>query len=181
MSANLVVDLGGTTLYAPSLHGPEAGNTSGQWCGLSGQAVGTSVDLINANTFCNVYVDAYPVNTSGNLLISVQVSDTDVSGLYSDPTSGVLQFPTSFVSGGVLWLNSGSTGGILSSGGASGTYFASGFTQLAGFQRTQRYARLLFNSGFFLGNLAAGFISQLKTTGSGGGFSYSPSSGSVNV
>lgn len=182
MSANLAVDLGGTTLYQPSLPAAgQTGNASGQYCGLSGQAVGLSVDLLNANTFCNVYVQGSPAFSSG-LIIGVQCSDTDVSGNYTDPTAGLAQFPTSFSSGGLLWINSGGTGGLLSSGGASGSYFLSGFTTIAGFQRPLRYARLLFASGSVaVLNMAAGFISQLKITGSGGGYSVSPSSGVVNV
>jgi hypothetical protein len=178
-SANLVVDIGGTCQFQPSL---QSGNgISGQVCGLSGVVVGLSVDLLHADTFCNIWVAGQPVLGSGNLVIGVQNSDTDTSGNYTDPTSGLPQLPTYFASGGNLWINSGSTGGILNSGAVSGFSFNSGFIQFAAFQRTGRYARLLFNSGFYIGSLQAGFVSQYKTTGSGGGFSLSPTSGSVSV
>ncbi|MDE2098079.1 MAG: hypothetical protein KGL39_12570 [Patescibacteria group bacterium] len=179
MSANLIVDLGNTAIFQPSLI---SGNgVSGQVCGMSGVYVGQSVDFLHANTMCNVYITGNPALSSGNLIIGVQCSDSDTSGNYTDPTSGVAQLPSVFLSGGNVWINSGSTGGIYQSGGYSGSFFQSGFIAFASFQRTQRFARLLFNSGFYIGPLTAGFISQAKTTGSGGGFSFSPGSGSVSV
>ena len=181
MSANLLVDLNGTCSMQPSL---QSGNSvSGQVCGLSGVYVGQSVDLINANTFCQVYIAGNPALSSGNLIIGVQVSDVDSSGQYVDPTIGLQTFPTVFQSGGNIWVNSGSTGGLYNSGAVSGQSFNSGFFVAGAFQRTARYARLIFNSGFYIGTLNAGFISQKKTTGSGpGGFSWQPqNSGQANV
>ena len=184
MSANLIVDLGNTTLSYPSLNGNQnqaaVVPTSGYFGGMSGVVVGQSVDLLHANTFCNVYVAGCAVNISGALIIGIQTSDTDVSGNFTDPTSGLAQLPTVVQSGGNIWINSGSNGGIYGSG-TSGQFVQSGFCAFAGFQRVGRFARLLFNSGFFIGPLQAGFISQLKTTGSGGGFTYAPTSGTVNV
>ncbi len=179
MSANLVVDIGGTCQFMPSL---QSGNgVSGQVCGMSGVYVGQAIDMLHSDTFCNIYVQGLPAVNSGQLVIGIQTSDSDVSGSYTDPTSGLAQLPTYFSSGGQLWINSGGTGGILNSGASSGQSFLSGFIQFAAFQRPGRYARLTFNSGFYIGTLAAGFVSQYKTTGSGGGFSYSPGSGVVNV
>ncbi len=178
MSANLLVDLGNTCQLAPSLY---SGNgVSGQVCGLSGMIVGEIVDMLHSDTYCNVYINGKAVFASGNLIIGVQSSDALTSGSFTDPTSGLSVLPTVFQSGGVVWINSGSTGGVL---GAltSGQAVLSGFMASAAFQRPGRYARLVFMSGFYLGTLQAGFISQFKTTGSGGGFSYSPSSGTVNV
>lgn len=184
MSASLVVDLNGTCQSYPSLNGNQqqaaAQNPSGQLCGLSGIVIGQSVDLLNADTFCNVYVAGTAIQASGALIIGIQTSDSDVSGTYTDPTSGLAQLPTVVQSGGNIWINSGSTGGIYGSG-TSGQFVQSGFMAFAAFQRVGRFARLLFNSGFFLGNVTAGFISNLRTTGSGGGFSLAPSSGVVNV
>lgn len=67
---------------------------------------------------------------------------------------------------------------------ASGTYpvFGSGGGMAIGhFLRPHRFARLLVLSGGFTGNVIAGFLANLKTTGSGGGFTFSPQTGSVNV
>src|SRR5258708_26177523 len=155
-SANLVVDLAGTAVSYPSYQ------SSGSIAGLCGSAVatfvGNGVDLINADTFCNVCLAGQPVIGSGGLVVQVQTSDTDVSGNYTDPTSGLPQFPTWFSSGGLLWLNSGGVlggtipgainqgGGLGNTAGVSGTansgyFMASGFQVFAGFQRVGRYAR----------------------------------------
>jgi hypothetical protein len=168
VSANLLVDLNNTCQMSPSIVAPPA--LSGFLAApQSGVQVGLTVDLLNANTFCNVYACG-GVSESGLSRLQVQTSDATTSGSFTDPTSGLPVMPTSFSSGGVLWLNSG--GGALS----SGFFFA------AAFQRPHRYARLVQMSGDWMtGALAAGFISALKTTGSGGGFTYSPGSGSVRV
>ncbi len=182
MSANLVVDLFNTCQMMPSLPGAAALSPSGFFDGLSGVLVGNSVDLINADTFCNVYVAGNSV-TSGPLRVGVQCSDTDTSGLYTDPTSGLQIMPTNFSSGGWLIIGqSGATPGIFNPGDStSGQFFLSGFLAAAAFLRPQRFARLILGSGFQDGPLQAGFISQYRTVGSGGGFSFSPSSGAVNV
>lgn len=175
MSANLVVDLGGTVLSYPSLV------TSGAFPG-SGALIGNSVDLLNANTFCNLNVVGQNAGLSGQLRVAVQTSDADTSGLYTDPTSGLAQLPTSFQSGGILILNSGGIFQGTFSSGTSGQFIQSGFNVFAGFQRPQRFARANVISGdFYNGPLALSFVSQLKTTGSGGGFSFAPQSGNVNV
>ena len=180
MSANLVVDIGNTCQSQQSVPTPAQLSPSGQVCGLSGVQVGQTLDLIHADTFCNLYITGTAVLASGPLIVGVQTADSDVSGNYTDPTSGLAQLPTVFQSGGVVWLNSGSFGGIYGSG-TSGQFVQSGFAAYAGFQRVGRYARVLFNSGFFIGPVQAGFVTQFKTTGSGGGFTYSPGSGTVNV
>ena len=179
MSANLIVDLNGTAQLGASLI---SGNgVSGQVCGLSGVYVGQSIDMLNSDTYCNVFIAGNPALSSGNLIVGVQTADADVSGQYTDPTSGLAQLPTVFQSGGVIWINSGSTGGLYQSGGTSGAYFNSGFVVAAAFQRIGRYARMVFNSGFYIGTLQAGFIAQNKTTGSGGGTSMSPASSGNTV
>lgn len=67
----------------------------------------------------------------------------------------------------------------------SGSYpeLCSGGISFAGFQRPGRYARLMLLSGSTLPpSIIAGFFGQMDTTGSGGGFTYSPQSGTgVNV
>jgi hypothetical protein len=136
--------------------------------------------MLNSDTFCNLQVTG---NTqSGQLRIQIQTSDTDVSGLYTDPTSGLAQLPTVFASGGILWLNSGGTGGGTLGAFISGHSMYSGFCESAAFQRPQRFVRAIMMSGdWFGGPLQANFLSQYKTTGSGGGYSPSPTSGLVSV
>jgi hypothetical protein len=173
-SANLVVDLGHTTDYQASLNlGSGASFT-----------VGNIVDLANADTFCNVWVAGGP--GSGVIELRVQCSDTLASGNFTDPTSGLAAFPTDFVSGGVFFANSGlwaSGNTSLSAPVVASPLFCSGSIQFAAFQRTGQYARLVTNSGVFPNNFTAGFVSQKRTTGSGGGFSWSPANSGqvVNV
>lgn len=62
--------------------------------------------------------------------------------------------------------------------------FASGGVAFAAFQRPNRFARInLLSGGTSASGLPvfAGFVSQLRTTGSGGGYSAQPLSGNVNV
>ena len=190
MSANLVVDLGGTTQSiqsfpstAQAADGGMAITSGGNISSLSGVLVGDVIDLNNADTFCNVYVGGRSLG-SGPLLVGVQTSDSTASGTFTDPTSGLSQLPTSFASGGFLIIASGpatdATLGIFSSG-VSGAYALSGFLAFAAFQRPHRYARLFVGSGFYDGPLQAGFVSQFRTTGSGGGTTQSPGSGTISV
>ncbi len=180
-SASLVVDLGNTTIMMPSIIDIPFLSGGGTFPS-SGAVIGSICDLLNANTFCNLF--AVGSTQSGQLRLAVQTSDDTVSGNFTDPTSGLAQLPTSFSSGGVLVLNpSAFSGGVLSPF-TSGNSICSGFFVAAGFQRIGRYARvnaLLDGAVQFGGSLAAGFITNLKTTGSGGGFSFQPGSGVVNV
>ena len=181
MSASLLVDLGATCQLGPTLH-PIGDATSGLIFPGSGATIGMNVDMNNANTFCNLLVAGRCINASGELRIAVQASDSTTSGSFTDPTSGLAQFPTPFVSGGILVINSGglSSGSIDAQGNLQ--CFQSGFVAAAGFQRPQRYVRANGLSGFFwAGDLSASFISNLRTIGSGGGFVLSPSSGAVTV
>lgn len=186
-SANLVVDLNGTSQLGLSLPGGNLTSlASGLFAGLSGADIGASLDMIYSDTFCNVVIQGQAVVVSGPLVLQVQCSDTDVSGSYTDPTSGLAQLPTWFSSGGLLILNSGGAGGT-NQGFVSGQAIASGFSIAAGFQRPFRYARINFASGFagvnnqYLGTLTAGFVSQYRTTSSGGGQTQSPGSGTPFV
>ena len=169
MSANLLVDLGSTCQQGVTI-APANGVGSSP---ASGVIVGTPVDLANANTFCNLQVVG-GVSQSGPFKVQVQTSPTLNSGDFTDPTSGLAQLPTSFLSGGVMVCNSGA--------GVSGSPFASGLSQSAAFQRPHRYARAIAMSGDqYNAPVTATFISQLRTTGSGAGFTFSPGSGVVNV
>lgn len=183
MSASYLVDLGNTCLMDTSIG--LGGPGSGIIYAASGAVIGDSVDLLQANTFCNVFFAGNAVFTSGLLRLQVQTCATDTSGSYTDPTSGLPVMPTSFSSGGLIWLNSGGTGGGLLGAFVSGQAILSGFAGAAGFQRPtpqNRFARINVLSGdFYAGTLVAGFISQLKTTGSGGGFTFAPGSGTINV
>ena len=184
-SANLVVDLGNTCYMQPTIGIGGAG--SGLIYAASGAVVGAIADMINADTYCNLVAVGNAVFTSGQLRFQVQTADAATSGSFTDPMSGMAaaDLPTAFSSGGILWINSGGTGG--SSGGlfggfVSGQAIQSGFALAAAFQRVGRYARAIVMSGdFYAGTLTASFISQLKTTGSGGGFAFSPGSGTVSV
>lgn len=171
MSASMLVDLGNTCLMGFSQPG-----ASGIVNACSGVSIGLSVDLLNANSFCNLVVAGRP-SISGDITLQVQCSDFDTSGSFVDPTSGLAQMPTVFTSGGIVSIQSGGVFGAFVSGQSP----FSGFIAGAGFQRPFRYARVNVLSGNYVGPLVAGFISQLKTVGSGGGFSFLPGSGTVNV
>lgn len=183
MSANLVVDLFSNCQMYPSLPGAAVVSPSGFMDGLSGQLVGDIVDMINADTFTNVYVAGKSV-TSGPLRVGIQTSDdATTSGSFTDPTSGLQIMPTNFSSGGWLIIGqSGTNPGIFNPGDSvSGQFLLSGFMAAAGFLRPHRYCRLVYGSGFADGPIQAGFIGNLRTVGSGGGFSFSPTSGVVSV
>ncbi len=171
-SANLVVDIGSTCDFQPSIAVGSGSNL----------VIGGIVDLLHADTYCNIYVAG--AAGSGIIEVRVQTSDSLTSGSFTDPTSGFTQLPTSFVSGGVFFANSGlwSSGNqSLSAPVDSAPLFCSGGIQFAAFQKPQRYARLVANSGPFPNFFSAGFVSQKRTTGSGGGFTFSPGSGTVSV
>lgn len=186
MSASYLVDLGNTT-------GPQFAASAGSFFAASGANVSNIVDMLSYNSFTNLAITGIWQYPSGELRVQVQTSDDTVSGNFTDPTSGLTQMPTSFQSGGIIFLNSGGgntttapsdftgKGGIFGSF-VSGQCVYSGFVAAAGFQRPGRYARSIVLSGGFV-NLVGGiaFVSQLKTTGSGGGFSLAPGSGSVAV
>lgn len=181
-SANLVVDLGQTCEYRRSLLAPVSGDVTN---------VGIIVDLAHADTNCNLWL-TNTLGMSGPLPVLVQTSDTTASGDFTDPTSGLPSavFPVGgFVSsGGTWWVNSGigwtSGNNGLNAPADTAPLLASGGVVFASFVRPHRYARLLLTSGNasvtnFLG--AAGFISNKRTIGSGGGFSFAPGSGTVSV
>lgn len=231
MSANLVVDVGNTCQFNPSLlltdvFSAQSGTASRQQVN-SGPVVGLPVDLKNTNTFCNVLV----VGGAGSGPVGIQVQTSDLisgfvasggglptSGSFTDPTSGLPQMPTNFNSGGIIWINSGlfvlpgagglSGGTAYVNGAPQGTYpfgthpvftaqgaggynatsggapvFASGGgIAFAAFLRPHRFARLIVLSGASsVAPIIAGFLSNLKTTGSGGGRTFSPTSGGVTV
>ena len=188
MSANLLVDLGNTAYSQNSF-------ISTGFFAASGALPGAIIaDMLHADTFTNLIVFGTLTGSapnSGQLRIGVQTSDTTNSGDFTDPTSGLSQFPTVFQSGGFIFINSGSVGspaagqtGVLGAF-TSGQACQSGFIVFAGFQRPHRYARTFIPApgsfDFFQGPLGGGFVAQLKTTGSGGGFTLAPSSGVVNV
>ncbi len=217
MSANLVVDVGGTCQFNPSLVTPTGGTPQ------SGAITGLIIDLKDCDTLCNIWVVGGPA--SGPVGVQVQTAEpgsgTIISGggfpptgAFTDPTSGLAQLPNNISSGGILWVNSGLVslpggGGIVSGPGSAGvnvfpfgthpmfnaqggggfqasgnyTVFGSGGGIAFGFfQRPHRYARLnLLAGGTAMTPVVAGFLSNLKTTGSGGGFTMSPQTGTVNV
>lgn len=177
MSASTTVDLANTTDYQVSLT-LASGGTLG---------VGAICDLLHADTYCNLFVAGGFEGGSGPIQVQIQTSDSTASGDFTDPTSGLASMPGGsggIASGGNFFANSGlwASGNYSYSSPCSGApLFCSGGIQFAAFQRPGRYARLINVSGPYGGAITAGFISQKKVTGSGGGFSYSPGSGAINV
>lgn len=175
MSANLVVDLGATCDYRASINVGSGSNL----------VIGEIIDLLGANTFCNLFVAGNGVaGGSGAIEVRVQTSDATTSGSFTDPTSGLAQMPTTFASGGAFFANSG-----LWASGWSSPYapvnnapqFCSGGIQFAAFQRNARFARLVLNSGPFPGPITAGFVTNKRVIGSGAGSTQNPGSGAVTV
>lgn len=182
MSANLVVDIGTTTQHQNSIS-PANGVGSSP---ASGTIIGAIVDLLHANTFCNLVVAGGP--SSGAFRVGVQVSDGTTSGSFVDVTSGLAAgtFPTAFISGGLMTCNSGlwASGWTTTPGAVvdSAPLFCSGGVQYGGFVRNARYARAIVLSGAtYAAPVTVGFVSQLKVTGSGAGFTFAPGSGTVSV
>ncbi len=180
MSANLLVDLGNTVQQDYSV----PPTLSVALTPASGTIVGNIVDMLHSDTYCNLHVQAG--GASGILRVAVQTSDSTTSGNFADPTSGMVpgQFPGAFQSGGILICNSGLwASGALPVGPEvdNAPLFCSGGMQAQGFVRNGRYVRAIVLSGSFPAPVAVAFLSQMKTTGSGGGFTYSPGSGTVNV
>lgn len=174
MSASLLVDLGNTCQQIQTI-GATGAAVSGVIYAASGATIGQSCNMPYSDTYCNVQVNAVPTFASGQLRIQVQTAPADVSGQYTDPTSGLAVLPTWFSSGGILILNSGGILGGTISAQTSGDSFYSGACEAAAFQRPGQFARANVLSGdFFTGSLIVNFISQWKTTGSGGGFSLQP-------
>lgn len=173
MSASTLIDLGGTCQLSQTIAG--GATTSGVILAASGGTIGQSCFMPYSDNYCNVLITGLPAYASGQLRIAVQGADNDVSGQYTDPTSGLAVLPTWFSSGGILWLNSGGLLGGTIGAAASGDYIASGFAEAAAFQRPNAYVRANVVSGdFYAGTLVVNFISQFKTTGSGGGQSQQP-------
>jgi len=173
MSANLVVDIANTCNYDASVMVGSGSNL----------VVGNIVDLLNANTYCNVWIAT--AAGSGAVEARIQTSDSLTSGSFTDPTSGLSSLPVNVMSGGCIFANSGiwaSGYGPYNSVVDNSVLSASGGIFYGAFQRPNRYARLILNSGSFPSWITAGFISQLKTTGSGFGYSWQPQSGTtINV
>ena len=182
MSANLLVDLGNSCQMGLSIGIGGAG--SGLVYPASGAIVGLSVNMRDSDTYCNLKLAGNAVFTSGQLRIAVQTAPSDTSGQFTDPTSGLEpgDRPGAFASGGILWINSGGVGGGVLGAAVSGQMVQSGWSAAQAFQRPGQFVRAIVLSGdFYAGPLTVEFISQLRTTGSGGGFSYQPGSGTVNV
>jgi hypothetical protein len=182
MSANLALDLGGTCLLQSTLP-PNIGTIgSGGFVDAyrSGIMIGQTVDMINADTYCNVLVLGTMV-TSGPLLLAVQDSDSTTSGNFTDPTSGLPQFPQFVSSGGQVYIGQSGTGANYGTLGAfvSGQSPLSGFAVAFAFQRKQRYVRVNMQSGFYAGPLQVAVLGNLKYTGSGGGYNWYPGSGTA--
>lgn len=149
------------------------------------QVVGQLTDFNNEDTYCGVWVAGGVAGGSGPIQIQIQDSPDTTSGNFTDPTSGLAAFPVNVVSGGNFWANSG----LWASGGNGDNLppvdqapaFCSGGIWFGSFQRKNRFCRLINVSGAYPGAITAGFLSNKRTTGSGGGFSLLPGSGPVSV
>jgi hypothetical protein len=214
MSANLVVDIGNTCLFGLSI-APTATVSP-----ASGVVIGRPVDLKNSDTYTNLFVVGGP--SSGVLIVQVQSAPAisglimsgglPTSGSFTDPTSGLAEFPTGFSSGGLLYLNSGlfaTVGGgglsgqmsvgtfgaglnpIFQSQGGTGNFpvsgswpvFGSGGVGFGAFLSPGPFVRanIIGAASGFISPVAVGFLANRRTTGSGGGSTMSPQSGTVNV
>lgn len=142
----------------------------------SGTTIGQGLDFTLANGYCNVVVNGGP-SLSGSFQVAVQCAASNTSGLFTDPTSGLLQMPSNLNSGGILICNSGAN--------LSGSNFLSGGTsELGAFLRPagQPWVRAVILSGSQMhAPVNVAFIEQALITGSGAGFTYLPSSGVINV
>lgn len=149
MSATYVVDLFHAVQTGVSVSAPQL---SGVWP-FSGAVVGATVDLLSAHGFTNLWVAANASLSGAQIRVAVQTSDTNVSGSFTDPTSGLAALPTDFASGGVYVVGSGAGSTV-----AAGLYGA-------GFQRPHRYVRAIALSGYAhdTGYLA-GFVEQSHYT-----------------
>ncbi len=138
--------------------------------------IGIGRDFTNAGAYCNVW--ATGAGTSGIFRVAVQTAPSDVSGSYTDPTSGLANFPSNIISGGILVCASGGN----ASGGSN---MVSGGMEWGAFLRPagHPWVRATVLSGNqHNGHVSVGFLEQLKTTGSGIGYTWLPSSGTaINV
>lgn len=159
MSANLIVDVANTALFGVSLS-----QATGVASPASGVQIGMPIDMEHANTNTQIWA-TLGANASGPCQVAVQTANVTTSGSFTDPTSGLAQMPDGLLSGGLLWVGSG--GNPLS-----------GTMTWGSFQRPHKYARLVCLSGSQTNAiLTAGLLGQLRTTTSGGWYSYSPGSG----
>lgn len=167
----MIVDLGNASQHEVSIANGSAG---------SGIVVGTPIDMLHSDTLSNVVVTVGNM-TSGRIDFLIQESDTTTSGNFAAITVN---------SGQSFWLSGGrssinSSGLVAAAGGGlgSGVGRVSGNMFIGWYQRTKRYARAIMESGDPQTDCPAviGFVSQLLQTGSGGGFTTQPSSGTVSV
>lgn len=164
--ANQIVDLGDTSFFCPSLVGVNP---------ASGVTIGYFVDLKDADSFCNVWVAS--TACSGEIVLQIQTTDQvsgaiwsgggPLSGAFTDPTSGLAStlstynnptFPTTFLSGGILIVNSGL---YAIPGGAGPVFAASGVTNpLSGGGSATPY-----QGGFPQGTYPLGYTPLIQSMG----------------
>ncbi len=137
--------------------------------------------------------------TSGLAQLPTNISSGGIlwvnSGLWSLPQGGgasgaqninLFGFTTNPVFGGQVpeggaFPTSGNATVFGSGGGMAWAAFQRPTAQLGATVGGGRYARLVIASGIVAAPVMAGFMGNLRTTGSGGGFTYSPQLGSVVV
>ena len=149
---------------------PSIQDTAGTFSGTpaSGEIVGMIADLRDSDMLTHAII-SFQGGTSGQFKIQVQTAADTNSGSFTDPTSGLQRMPTNLLSGGIIVVNSGNNQ-------PSGGMFFGGFFRPA----DHRYCRGRLLSGDVnngLVNVSMGAWS--KRTGSGAGYTFSPSSGVV--
>lgn len=179
--ASLLIDYQNTTQHQTSIAlATGVGNVP-----ASGVLVGQIVDMQHADANCQMIVTGGP--TSGPVFIRVQGADLSsgnqiLSGNFTDPTSGYAVFPSQFLSGGRLCVNSGLYASGVGSVVNNMPQFCSGGQQAASFQRVNRFVRAIAESGLaFDQPISVVFASQSIATTSGGGFTNLPLSGGIGT
>ena len=179
--ASLLIDYQNTTQHQTSIAlATGVGNVP-----ASGVLVGQIVDLVNADANCQMIVTGGP--TSGPVFVKVQGADYSsgnqvLSGNFTDPTSGFSVFPSQFLSGGRLCVNSGLWGSGFGSVVNNAPQFCSGGQQAGSFQRVNRFVRAIAESGLsFDQPIMVNFTSQLIRTDSGNGYTNLPLSGGIGT
>ena len=149
----------------------------------------TSGQLSSGGLQAIVTSGAFTDPTSGLAQLPTNISSGGIlwvnSGLWSLPqgggASGAMSVNTFGLGTNPVFGGQTPAGGSFPVSGSFTVFGSGGGMAFGAFQRPHRYARLNILAGSFSAPIIAGFLSQLRTTGSGGGFTFSPTSGAVNV
>lgn len=121
---------------------------------------------------------AYPPSFNSGAILFLN------SGLFRMPGGGggsgqyVNGAPVGTLPFGLHPIQRGQGAGGFNTSGSWPIFSSGGGVSFASFPRPHRFARAIIQSGATtINDIMAGFVTNLKTTGSGGGFSYGPTSG----